>query len=212
MSIVLPQYIAHRGLSSQAPENTMAAFRLAEAKGYSMFECDVQVRKDNVPVIVHDDIARFNSKEIAQFPTLQEVLEWMCLNRINMNLELKGVQPNLSQRVAEVLKPFLPQLQDRILISSFEFLQLIAFKALCPNIPRALLIDKKAFKTLGFEGIKQQFHELQAVSLNLDVKLVNSKTIVQFKDISPILASYTVEPGKAQALFALGVAAVFTNG
>lgn len=47
---------AHRGLhdnSSEAPENSMAAFAKAVGAGYGI-ECDVQVTKDNVPVIFHD--------------------------------------------------------------------------------------------------------------------------------------------------------------
>ncbi|WP_026652228.1 glycerophosphodiester phosphodiesterase family protein [Butyrivibrio proteoclasticus] len=47
---------AHRGLhdnSSDAPENTMAAFKKAVDAGYGI-ECDVQLTKDGVPVIFHD--------------------------------------------------------------------------------------------------------------------------------------------------------------
>ena len=53
--IQIPERIAHRGFSAEAPENTMAAFRLAEQKGYQMFECDVQLSSDGVPVIFHDE-------------------------------------------------------------------------------------------------------------------------------------------------------------
>lgn len=49
-------YFAHRGLhdnASDAPENSMAAFRKAVEAGLGM-ELDVQVTKDGVPVIFHD--------------------------------------------------------------------------------------------------------------------------------------------------------------
>lgn len=49
-------YFAHRGLhdnTSEAPENSMAAFRKAVEAGLGM-ELDVQVTKDGVPVIFHD--------------------------------------------------------------------------------------------------------------------------------------------------------------
>lgn len=49
-------YFAHRGLhdnASDAPENSMAAFRKAAEAGLGM-ELDVQVTKDGVPVIFHD--------------------------------------------------------------------------------------------------------------------------------------------------------------
>ncbi|SFB70446.1 glycerophosphodiester phosphodiesterase family protein [Butyrivibrio sp. YAB3001] len=47
---------AHRGLhdnSSDAPENSMAAFKKAVDGGYGI-ECDVQLTRDGVPVIFHD--------------------------------------------------------------------------------------------------------------------------------------------------------------
>lgn len=47
--------IAHRGLSSQAPENTLAAFKAAKAHGFTYVECDVRFTSDGVPVLVHDE-------------------------------------------------------------------------------------------------------------------------------------------------------------
>ena len=50
-------YYAHRGLhdnNSDAPENSMAAFRKAVDAGYGI-ELDVQLTKDRIPVIFHDD-------------------------------------------------------------------------------------------------------------------------------------------------------------
>jgi glycerophosphoryl diester phosphodiesterase len=50
------KYIAHRGLSSQAPENTIPAFELAAAEQrYFGIETDVQTTKDGQFVIFHDD-------------------------------------------------------------------------------------------------------------------------------------------------------------
>lgn len=47
--------IAHRGFSSQAPENTLQAFDMALAAGFSHFETDVQLSSDVVCCIVHDE-------------------------------------------------------------------------------------------------------------------------------------------------------------
>ena len=55
-------YYAHRGLhdnTSDAPENTMAAFRKAVEHGYGI-ELDVQLTRDGQVVVVHD----FNLKRI----------------------------------------------------------------------------------------------------------------------------------------------------
>lgn len=47
--------IAHRGYSAEAPENTLAAYRLAREKGFIYAECDVAVTSDGVPVLLHDN-------------------------------------------------------------------------------------------------------------------------------------------------------------
>lgn len=53
-----PLVIAHRGASGLAPENTMAAFRLAVELGADGVELDVQLSADGMPVVIHD--ARVN--------------------------------------------------------------------------------------------------------------------------------------------------------
>ncbi len=49
-----PLIIGHRGDCSNAPENTMAAFRMALDKGADGIEFDVQLSRDGVPVVIHD--------------------------------------------------------------------------------------------------------------------------------------------------------------
>ncbi|MGL1903042.1 MAG: glycerophosphodiester phosphodiesterase [Fibrobacterales bacterium] len=52
----MPLYnIAHRGLHSVQPENTLEAFLAAWQIGAHMIECDIQLSSDGVPVIFHDD-------------------------------------------------------------------------------------------------------------------------------------------------------------
>lgn len=51
----IPALIAHRGYSSQYPENTIRAFREAFECGACYVECDVQLTKDRVPVLLHDN-------------------------------------------------------------------------------------------------------------------------------------------------------------
>lgn len=46
--------IAHRGFSSEAPENTTAAFELALQRGFYGIECDVRKTLDDNFVIMHD--------------------------------------------------------------------------------------------------------------------------------------------------------------
>ncbi|SDH17580.1 glycerophosphoryl diester phosphodiesterase [Sinosporangium album] len=46
--------VAHRGASAYAPENTIAAFKLARQQRADMFEIDIQMTKDQQLVLMHD--------------------------------------------------------------------------------------------------------------------------------------------------------------
>lgn len=53
------EYVAHRGESADAPENTMAAFNLAWSRGVKAVELDVHLTRDGVLVVTHDpDVKR----------------------------------------------------------------------------------------------------------------------------------------------------------
>ena len=89
-----PIPFAHRGGALEAEENTMEAFERAVALGYTHIETDVQVTRDGVAVIFHDDtlermtgdamrvdaldwadLARLRTKGGAAIPRVEEVLE-----------------------------------------------------------------------------------------------------------------------------------------
>ena len=101
---------AHRGLhnnESEAPENSMAAFRKAVANKFGI-ELDVQLSKDKVPVVFHDftlkrmcgvegKVCDYTLEELKEFrlldtkeqiPTFQEFLE-MVDGKVPLIIELK---------------------------------------------------------------------------------------------------------------------------
>ncbi len=47
--------IGHRGASGRFPENTLSSFRAAIEAGAEMCELDVQMTRDGVAVVIHDD-------------------------------------------------------------------------------------------------------------------------------------------------------------
>jgi glycerophosphoryl diester phosphodiesterase len=61
--------IAHRGARSLAPENTLAAARKGLECGADLWECDVNITSDGVPVIVHDDTLKRTSNVASVFPS-----------------------------------------------------------------------------------------------------------------------------------------------
>lgn len=123
--------IAHRGASIEAPENTLAAFRLAIDQRTDQVELDVQESRDGEVVVVHDsdlmklggdatkvwdaDAALLRSVDVGsrtgpQFaservPTLAEALA-TCKGRAKVIVELKsyGHAVRLEERVVEIVE------------------------------------------------------------------------------------------------------------
>lgn len=60
--------VAHRGASTYAPENTIAAFKLAQAQGADMFELDVQETRDHCLILMHDTTLARTTNAEAIFP------------------------------------------------------------------------------------------------------------------------------------------------
>ena len=108
------RYIAHRG-GGLAPENTLAAMRVGAEHGFTMFEYDVKLSRDNVLVLMHDDDVDRTSNghgpaaakdyiELAQLdfggwhsaayageplPTFAAVARYTVANGIASNVEIK---------------------------------------------------------------------------------------------------------------------------
>lgn len=75
-----PLIIAHRGDSAYAPENTLAAFRMALEKGADGVEFDVQLSKDGVPVVIHD----YNLKRTGGRPEMVDSLTAKQLGKVDV--------------------------------------------------------------------------------------------------------------------------------
>jgi glycerophosphoryl diester phosphodiesterase len=57
--------IAHRGDSFRAPENTLEAARLGWQAGAAAWELDVQLTRDSVPIVIHDE-SLLRTTDVAQ--------------------------------------------------------------------------------------------------------------------------------------------------
>lgn len=65
LSPAAPRVLAHRGLATSAPENTLLAFREALAVGATHLETDVQASRDGVAVLSHDaDLSRLTGRPV----------------------------------------------------------------------------------------------------------------------------------------------------
>lgn len=131
-------YYAHRGLhdnASEAPENSLAAFKKAVYVGYGI-ELDVQLSKDGVPVVMHDytlermcrkegKVCDYTWEELKTFrildseetiPCLEDVLK-VVKGRVPLIVEIKVEWMDIS--VCPVVDAILRKYQGVYCIESF---------------------------------------------------------------------------------------------
>ncbi|MDU7537963.1 MAG: glycerophosphodiester phosphodiesterase [Peptostreptococcaceae bacterium] len=191
-------YFAHRGDSSNYPENTMLAFKKAielEVKG---IELDVHKSKDNELVVIHDeDIQRtflgkglvkdYTLKELKQFscrkdvfrdhpdckiPTLKEVLKLIKPYELTLNIELKTDHihyAGIEEDVLRMLEDY--NLKSRVIISSFYHQSLARVKEIDSNMRTGILFHHP------IENVVEYAKNLGAWSLHPYLPLVNEKFI-----------------------------------
>lgn len=136
--------LGHRGICAKYPENTMVSFKAAMDLGVDLIEFDVNVTKDGVPVVIHDnDVARTSDREgltrdytleelktidfgshfdpkfkSTQIPTLREVLELAAKSdTLLLNVEIKDMTHEAVDKTIAMLHEF--DLEERAVIACF---------------------------------------------------------------------------------------------
>lgn len=159
----VPQVIAHRGASAEAPENTLAAFRRALEIGVDGVELDAHLSADGEPVVIHDpllgrtaagsglvkdhtlaalrrlDAGRWFGERFAGecIPTLAQALE--SLRTVRVIVEIKNgpiFYPEIAARVVSVVRA---SGHAAVTISSFDHPVLLEIKTAAPDLDTAVL-------------------------------------------------------------------------
>lgn len=160
-------YYAHRGLhdGKTIPENSMEAFDLAIKNNYGI-ELDVQLTKDNIPIIFHDDnlkrvcginkmvkdcsfeelqrIYLYNSKK--RIPHLREVLD-LVNGQVPLILEFK--LRSLTNSICKIVSSYLDDYGGIYCIESFHPLVVHWYKKNRPSVIRGQLSTKYLFPKKG---------------------------------------------------------------
>lgn len=160
-----PLVIAHRGSSAYAPENTLAAFKLAAEQDADAIELDVDLTRDGHVVVMHDatidrttdghgrvadltledirrvDAGAWKSVEFKgeRVPLLEEVFTAVGRD-VLIDVEIKGMSlrgNGLEQQVAALIAQH--DLADRILVSSFNPFALRRMKQIDPRLACGLI-------------------------------------------------------------------------
>lgn len=143
---------AHRGASTYCPENTAMSFYTGLYMGANGIETDVQLTKDGVPVLFHDDtlervmgvegrLADYTYRELCTFPirhngkvdyilTLDEFFKFFSKQEITFAIELKGA--DTEQAVADMIRKY--DIAEKCIATSFQFAYLEKMKTLFPQL------------------------------------------------------------------------------
>lgn len=174
--------IAHRGGSLLWPENTLTAFKGAMALGVDVLELDLHATRDGQLVVIHDDVVdrvtegagrvkdrtleelkrldagyRFSTDGQSypfrgtgcRIPTFEEVLDAAPDHWINV--DLKQTEPSIVERFVTLVRR--RRIQDRLVVGSFNFPTLQAFRRACPEV-RTAAGTREAYL---FYGLHQVF-------------------------------------------------------
>jgi len=161
--------LGHRGICAKYPENTLVSFEAAIRLGCDLIEFDINITKDGVPVVIHDNtidrtcvghtgaVRDYNLDELktfdfstpafadrfsgTQIPTLREVLTLGAMkDSLCYNIEIKDYTEECVDKTIALVREF--GIADRTVIASFS--------------TEVLLYTQKAYPEMRTQGFPQR--------------------------------------------------------
>jgi glycerophosphoryl diester phosphodiesterase len=227
-----PLILAHRGASAGAPENTMAAFRLAREQGADGVELDVVRCGSGEVIVFHDD----DLVRLARHPGVVRRMSWGQLSEVDVgageripllsdvleetrgllvNVELKTApdwlararDDGLAGEVAELVRRH--GAAERVLVSSFDPLLLLRFHRALPSVPTGMLFGADQSRPLREAWAARLVRPL---ALHPEAALVDAPSLRAWRRRGYAVHTWTVDhPAEVRALAALGVDGIITN-
>lgn len=167
-----PLIYAHRGASGEAPENTMAAFKLAVEQQADGIELDVQMTADGRLVVIHDELLdrttdgsglvaqhtyeqlrgldaswKFTAYRGEGIPLLEQVLELLAPTRLELNIELKNsIIPyeGMEEAVVRLVRQY--GMEKQVVLSSFNHYSVVQLTCMAPEMEAAILYEAGLFR------------------------------------------------------------------
>jgi glycerophosphoryl diester phosphodiesterase len=232
------KWISHRGESHDAPENTLAAFRLSLERNSDGMECDVHLTTDGKVVVAHDNstwrmgsaellvesssYAELQSVNVAsgfeseypgeKIPLLSETFQYLGKDR-EYYIELKGANLDLVPAVAAVVRDsgIAP---EQIVFISFSDELIKAIKIAMPQC-RALWLKTLSVngEMMSPEAVVAKLDELgvDGIDANGQAEL-GAAWIDAVHKAGKIFAVWTIDnPWQAKKFIALGVDSITSN-
>ncbi len=113
--------VNHRGYHEKFPENTLAAYKESKEKGYQYVETDIQLTKDGVPVLIHNQSLKnmagvdvsidsltleqarnYSFKGGEQITTLEEFIAYCKANLLTPYIELKVETIHTAEQIKSI--------------------------------------------------------------------------------------------------------------
>lgn len=238
MTSAYPRVYAHRGMSTLAPENTMAAFAKCLDYGVRWFEFDVDIMGDGTLLVIHDnrldrttsgrgsyytkgfsDLRRLDAGSwfspafaLEPVPELASVIDLLNGADLGANLEIKPCRGGFRLReelVHRVAKSLESLHEGRgLLVSSFDHQQLRMFHHLAPDVPLGYLVDLR----LSPHRWRTEARELGCAAIHPGAQGLTRGAVGQMRDAGFDVNVWTVnDPQRARELASWGVTGVFTD-
>ncbi len=230
-----PLVLGHRGASADAPENTLASFRLAMEQGADGVELDAWRCATGEVVVIHDEStartcgeellvpeatlarlraldagalrgARFRGERI---PLLAEVLEALPDAIVNVELKARRGRPDAALAVEVARLVAAAGAARRVVISSFDFGLVAALRRAAPALATALLFEDAWHWRLR---VPLAVARLRPSALHPERRLCTRARIAGWRARGLGVAAWTVDdPAEAGRLARDGATAVVTN-
>ncbi|MBQ7923517.1 MAG: MBL fold metallo-hydrolase [Clostridia bacterium] len=159
---------AHRGASEYTPENTFLAFYTGMYMGANGIETDVQMTKDGVLVLFHDDtitrltgaegrVSDYTLDELRQYTfetngqtdkivVLEDFLRQFAFRDITFAIEIK--QAGIEPQIADMIRKY--HVEDKAIVTSFMPECIRAIKEYAPELHIGLLTKNVTDDTVAY--------------------------------------------------------------
>ncbi len=226
--------IAHRGFSGKYPENTLLAFSKALEAQADMIELDIQISQDGELIVSHDamlerlagdpgyirdlPLARLRQFEVGSWfqaayagealPTLREVFERFDLALINIEIKHEAshfLNWETEKKLLALIAEF--QIEDRVLISSFNPMIVNRVRILAPQLATAYLLTQTLNPLLIY-----LLGRIQARYVHVDLRYLNRRSVKRLHTAGLKVVAYTLNtPADFSLALALGVDGILTD-
>lgn len=224
------EYVAHRGASFLAPENTLASAKLAWELGVDAVELDTYLSGDNKLVVIHDgSTKRTSGEDFKVRETGSEILRGLDVGSYK-DVKYKGEKiPFLEEEIALIPKgkklvielkmksEILPEIEKvvnscgkrkQLVFICFDRQTILDTKKLFPKIPCYWLSSNKADLLNNIRSVADAGLE----GIDLHYSIVDAGVMALARELKLEVYSWTVDdPAEAARLIKLGVKSITSN-